>query len=118
MTLTPIKLSAVSLLANDIAELLRADGPLALDKIRKRLGIASVERLQAAVALLKGDNTVEAFAADSSAGFPVLRITGDTRPMPRTKARGGLSEGLRELARSITERPAQPNAAQLLRVLR
>ena len=118
MNHTPIKRSAVALLANDVAELLRADGPLAVDKIRKRLGIASVERLQAAVALLKGDRTIEAFEADSAAGFAVLRITGDTRPLPRTRARGGISEGLRELARAITERPAQPTTTQLLRVLR
>lgn len=118
MNPNPIKRSAVALLANDVAELLRADGPLAVDKIRKRLGIASVERLQAAVALLKGDRTVEAFEADTPAGFAVLRLTGDPRPLPRTKARGGLSDGLRDLARAIVERPAQPTGAQLLRVLR
>lgn len=58
-TPAPIKRSAVALLANDIVDLLRSAGPLTAAEIRCRLGVASRERFDAAVLLIKGDGSVE-----------------------------------------------------------
>ncbi len=79
----PVKRSAVALLANDIAELLRSQGPTTGVDLRSKLGIASRERFEAAVVLLKGNNTVEQVAGRTGT---MLRIVGDERPLPMTTA--------------------------------
>lgn len=78
---TPIKRSAVTILATDLVDLLMRHGPLQGPEIRSRLGVASRERFNAAVLLAKGDGSIEQVSTSKNV---VLRIKGDQRPVPET----------------------------------
>ncbi|WP_273456372.1 hypothetical protein [Nevskia ramosa] len=79
MSVIPIKRSAVAILAGDIVELLRDEGPLCSAEVRRRLGVASGERFAAAVLLVKEEGAIERVRECTDATW---RIPGDPRPVP------------------------------------
>jgi len=79
MSTTPIKRSAVAILATDIVDLLRDTGPLHNSVIRSRIGVASGERFAAALYLAISDGSIERVTEGNG---NALRIVGDTRRVP------------------------------------
>jgi hypothetical protein len=64
-------------LADDVVELLQANGPMEVEFIRNRLCIASKARLEAALFLATADNRIE--PCNGGEGSRAYRIPGDQR---------------------------------------
>ena len=82
----------------EIEELLRQEGPLFAEDIRSRLMVSSMARFSAAVYVLKEMGRAEPCSAGPDL---MLRIPGDTRPLPE-----GLSSFGRKLGRERASRLA------------